>query len=183
MSPGSTAARRRRPSFSRSFVFAIVPLIALAAIVFLARPVACRLVLNRTASQPRGLYWLTAATPRRWSFVALDPPPALAALIADRHYLPARYRLLKQVVAVAGDQVCTIGRRYVVDGIAIAPIATSDSFGRPLPAPYFFCGVVPEGAVWVAGRGASSLDSRFFGPLSLDKLTTAVPLWTTSSSR
>jgi type IV secretory pathway protease TraF len=107
----------------------------------------------------------------------------VAGLIEERHYLPTGFRLLKQVVAVAGDHVCTVGGAYDVNGVSTAPIAAVDTAGRPLPAPYSFCGAVPTGAAWVAGRGATSLDSRFFGPVSLDKLTTAVPLWTTSFSR
>lgn len=181
VSPARTSATRR-PSACRLVCFALGPLVALAGIVLLGRPLACRLVVNRTPSQSCGLYWLSGETPRRGSYVVLDAPPELAALIADRHYLPASFRLLKQIVAVPGDQVCTDGGRYVVDGALIAQIAKSDSTGRPLPAPYSFCGVAPAAAAWVAGRGASSLDSRFFGPVSFDRLTTAVPLWTTSFS-
>ncbi len=179
----SRASKRLHPSFRRALIFALLPLVALAAIVFLARPLVRRVVVNQTESEPRGLYWLTAAALRRGSFVVLDAPPLLAALIAERHYLPPGVRLLKQVVAVAGDQVCTEGDRYVAAGVLISKIAAVDTSGRPLPPPYPFCGVVPPGMAWVAGRGASSLDSRFFGPISLETLTTAEPLWTTSSSR
>lgn len=179
----STPRGRQWPSPWRVSLFAAAPLVALAIIVLILSPVASRIVFNRTASQPRGLYWLSREAPHRGAFVVLDAPPAVAGLIAERHYLPASFRLLKQVVAVAGDHVCTAGGTYVVNGVPNARVATVDCSGRPLPAPYSFCGVVPTGAVWVAGRGATSLDSRFFGPVSLDKLTTAVPLWTTSFSR
>lgn len=180
----SRGSKRPRPSFRRALLFALLPLVALAAVVIFARPLVRRVVVNRTESEPRGLYWLTVtALPRRGSFVVLDAPPLLAALILERRYLPPGVRLLKQVVAVAGDQVCTEGDRYVAAGVLISKIAPVDTSGRPLPTPYPFCGVVPPGMAWVAGRGASSLDSRFFGPISLETLTTAEPLWTTSSSR
>jgi type IV secretory pathway protease TraF len=99
------------------------------------------------------------------------------ALVAERHYLPANFALLKRVVALAGDHVCTEGHRYVVGDRLISPIADRDHVGRPL-SPYPFCSTVPAGTAFLAAAGDASLDSRYFGPVSLDDLTPAVPLWT-----
>jgi type IV secretory pathway protease TraF len=62
----------------------------------------------------------------------------------------------------------------------VSPIATHDHLGRPL-RPYLFCGLVPDGSVFVAAHGDSSLDSRYFGPIPISDLLPAVPLWTFSS--
>ena len=88
--------------------------------------------------------------------------------------------LLKRVVALSGDTVCTASGRYVAAGVDLGPIATADSAGRPLPSPFPFCDTVPPGAAFVAGHGPSSLDSRYFGPVPLSTLTVVVPLWTSS---
>jgi hypothetical protein len=41
-----------------------------------------------------------------------------------------------------------------------------------------FLRVVPAGVAFLAAAGASSLDSRFFGPIPISDLTPAVPVWT-----
>lgn len=139
---------------------------------------AARLTLNVTTSMPRGFYWLAPTkTIKRGSVVYLRVPPAVHSLVAERHYLPSNFALLKRVVALAGDHVCTEGHRYVVGGRLISPIAARDRAGRPL-SPYPFCSTVPQGAAFLAAAGDASLDSRYFGPVSLDDLTPAVPLWT-----
>jgi type IV secretory pathway protease TraF len=90
----------------------------------------------------------------------------------------AGFRLLKSVVAVAGDGVCLERQRYSVNGHLVSVVATTDPACRPLPPPYPFCGVVPGGFAFLAAAGTSSLDSRFFGPVPISDLTPAVPLWT-----
>jgi type IV secretory pathway protease TraF len=101
-------------------------------------------------------------------------------MVAARRYLPPDWRLLKRVVALPGDQVCLDDKRYVVRGAVLSLIADHDQLGRPL-APYPFCSTVPPGTVFLIAHGASSLDSRYFGPVPFSDLTPAVPLWTSSS--
>lgn len=139
------------------------------------------MTLNVTTSMPRGLYWLRPGVRLdRGTVVTFPCPAAIRPLVAARRYLPANFKLLKRIVAVAGDRVCLDGDRYVVGDQLVSPIATHDHLGRPLH-PYRFCGLVPEGSVFVAAHGDSSLDSRYFGPVPLLDLTPAVPLWTSSS--
>ena len=103
-------------------------------------------------------------------------PPNARGLIADR-YLPARFHLLKRVVALDGDVVCVAHERFVVNGVEISTIARRDSIGRPLPT-FEFCGPVTPGTAVVATPIPSSLDSRYIGPVPLSALTVATPLWT-----
>jgi conjugative transfer signal peptidase TraF len=139
---------------------------------------ASRLTVNFTTSMPRGLYWLGPTRPlTRGTIVSLPVPVDVRALVAERHYLPSNFHLLKRVVALPGDRVCIEGHRYVVGDQLLSPIAERDQGGRPL-TPYLFCSTVPPGTAFVAASGASSLDSRYFGPVSLNDLTPAVPLWT-----
>ena len=127
---------------------------------------------------PRGLYWLAPTQPiQRGSVVYLPVPPPVRTLVAERHYLPGNFSLLKRVVALAGDHVCTEGHRYVVGDRLISPIADRDHVGRPLNS-YPFCSTVPQGTAFLAAAGDASLDSRYFGPVSLNDLMPAVPLWT-----
>ena len=148
-----------------------------ASVVIATALVASRLTRNHTPSLPLGVYWLRPGLPvTRGALVDFPIPSKVRALIADR-YLPARFHLLKRVVALEGDVVCFARGRYVVNGVSISEIAAHDSLGRPLPT-FDFCGRVTAGTAFVATPVASSLDSRYFGPVPLSALTVASPLWT-----
>ncbi|MEO8211921.1 MAG: S26 family signal peptidase [Myxococcales bacterium] len=138
---------------------------------------ASRLTRNYTTSLPLGLYWLRPELPiTNGALVDFAIPLNARRLIADR-YLPARFHLLKRVVALEGDVVCLADGRFVVNGFEISVIARRDSIGRPLPK-FEFCGPVTPGTAFVATPVPSSLDSRYFGPVPLQVLTVTTPLWT-----
>jgi conjugative transfer signal peptidase TraF len=142
------------------------------------RAIAAHLTINLTASMPRGIYWLRPSAPlARGTAVCLEVPRSIRGLVAERRYLPPNLHLLKRVVALPGDSVCTDNHRYVVDDQILSVIASRDRAGRPL-TPFSYCAIVRPGVAFVAAAGDSSLDSRYFGPVSLDDLTPAVPLWT-----
>jgi conjugative transfer signal peptidase TraF len=139
--------------------------------------VASRLTRNYTPSLPLGVYWLRPGLPVvRGEIVDLAIPRPARDLIAGR-YLPSGFHLLKRVVALEGDDVCLSDGRYRVNREVISTIAARDSLGRPLSL-FKFCGPVPPGMAFVATVVPSSLDSRYFGPVSLEALTVARPLWT-----
>ena len=145
------------------------------------RWLASHLTINVTPSVPIGIYWLRPSDhPTVGATVSLTAPPGLQRLIAERSYLPSDFTLLKRVVAVTGDDVCITQDRYLVNGKLLSTIAVVDRSGRALPPPFPFCGAVPPGLVFLGAQPSSSLDSRFFGPVSETVLTTAVPLWTSS---
>ena len=85
--------------------------------------------------------------------------------------------LIKRVIAVAGQTVELIDGRVYVDGKLLDEPYTnnkptyslSDSVGSAgITYPY----TVPEGYVWVMGDNrTNSSDSRYFGPVSLDDVT------------
>jgi len=180
-----TSSQYTRPGVAVLFrrVFRILSVAAVVAVTAIATcaALASRITINITPSLPRGLYLLRPAVPPgRGSVVALPVPPGVRELISSRRDLPQRFQLLKRVVAIEGDRVCTAEHQYVINGKLLSPIATHDQVGRPLPGPYPYCGLVAPGTVFVAGDGPSSLDSRYFGPVTIQTLTTALPLWTSS---
>lgn len=141
------------------------------------------LILNCTASMPLGLYWLSrGARPRSADLVAFPVPENVRALVRERRYLPDRAMLLKRIVAEPGDRVCANGTTLSVNDELFGAIASYDSAGRPLPHPAF-CGVIPEGEIYVGSHASRSFDSRAFGPIRVTDIRgTVTPLWTLPTS-
>lgn len=156
---------------------------ATAAVSAAAGLVASHCLWNVTPSLPRGLYWVSRGSPDaivHSALVAFPVPAAVRALVDERHYLPPRAVLVKPVVAVEGDRVCTRGGTLTVNGAPLGAIATRDNAGRPLPHPDV-CGEVPRGLLYVASPYARSFDSRTFGPIpAVDVRGTVTPVWTFS---
>jgi conjugative transfer signal peptidase TraF len=141
--------------------------------------VASHLLWNWTPSLPRGLYWLSpggAATVG--ALVAFPVPSQVQALVRERKYLPPGAFLIKPIVALPSDRVCTRGGTLVVGGSGLGAVLTEDSAKRPLPHATG-CGPLPMGKVFVASHYPKSFDSRTFGPIALNSLRgTVSPLWT-----
>src|SRR5262245_44511592 len=96
--------------------------------------VASHVVYNATRSLPFGFYWMTGAHEiRRGDIIAFNMPPNVRALVHDRSYLPDKALLLKPVVAIAGDDVCTSDGVLRVNQLEVGQVLSNDSAGRPLP--------------------------------------------------
>jgi conjugative transfer signal peptidase TraF len=135
---------------------------------------------NATPSLPEGIYSLHYdGAVAEGSLVWVELPNELAELARSRNYIPPQGHLLKHVVASEGSTWCATDR-FVVDGRDLGPVHSLDSYGRPLPA-LNRCGVVPSGHVLVGAPHPRSFDSRYIGPVSVDRiLATGRPLWISS---
>jgi conjugative transfer signal peptidase TraF len=140
---------------------------------------ASHLIYNATPSMPLGFYWVTPRPAfRRDDVVAFHIPPAVAGLVHERQYLPARALLLKPVIATAGDDVCTTGGVLRVNGTTFGNLLRHDSAGRPLPQDTT-CHPLATDEVFVASPHPQSFDSRTFGAVPVDAIVgKVVPLWT-----
>ncbi|MGV3730575.1 MAG: S26 family signal peptidase [Sphingopyxis sp.] len=123
-----------------------------------------RLVWNASASVPVGLYRIDAAAPALGDVVAVAPPPAVAAWLARRGYLPAGTPLLKHVAALPGTLVCRSGSEIFVGGRRAATARTADRRGRELPR-WTGCRTLRTGEIYLLNAAPDSLDGRYFGPL------------------
>jgi conjugative transfer signal peptidase TraF len=139
-----------------------------------------RFVWNVSESVPTGLYHVQPA--RRLIVTALVvayPPEPLATFLADGGYLPRGVPLIKRILALPGQTVCRTGLTITVDGIDMGAAREHDRRGRPLPV-WQGCQTVADGDVFLMNWDEpSSLDGRYFGPISLQAIVgRAEPLWT-----
>lgn len=130
----------------------------------IAVPPSPRLVWNASASAPIGLYAVDpGASIEAGDMVVARLPERWQMLAARRRYLPANVPLVKQVAAVAGDQVCAVGAHVLVNGRRVAERRTADGAGRPLPW-WRGCIRLREGQFFLLMPGSpASFDGRYFG--------------------
>ena len=119
------------------------------------------LTFNVSPSIPLGLY-------RR----AFGAPLTYGAVVrfAGKPYGRSR-NFLKYVAALPGDRVTITTDSYIVSGGCIGAVR-----GDIRPA-YLYEGEVSPGYVFVAGMHPYSYDSRYYGPVSVDRLSVYRPLF------
>lgn len=139
-----------------------------------------RVVWNASASAPLGLYRIEPERdPPPGSLVAVTPPAPLAWWMIERGYLGENVRLLKHVIAKAGQRVCRIGSVVSVDARPVAVALPRDRLGRPLPV-WQGCRSLAGGELLLLNPDhPDSLDGRYFGPLDASAvLGRAIPILT-----
>ena len=154
--------------------------VAAATLATLAVPVSRYAVWNASASVPSGLYAIRGkASLHVGERVAIEPPPELGRLLAERHYLPVSVPLLKRIAAVRGQRVCRFGHGVTIDGDFAGVARARDRLGRPLPT-WFGCRMLRTGELFVMNPAAAdSFDGRYFGVLRMaDVIGRATPVWT-----
>ncbi|MDF0542767.1 S26 family signal peptidase [Sphingobium sp. H39-3-25] len=162
----------------RCYILASV--VAAATLATLTVPVSRYVVWNATASVPTGLYAIRGkASLHVGERVAIEPPPALRNLLAERRYLPTGVPLLKRIAAVSGQRVCRFAHGITIDGTYVGAARARDRLGRPLPV-WAGCHVLQSGELFVMNPAApDSFDGRYFGVLrKADVIGRATPVWT-----
>ena len=138
-----------------------------------------RLVYNPSDSVPVGWYRIGSSDALHVGAIVLTTlPPDVAALAAQRRYLPARVPLLKRVGAVAPQHVCVFDALVWIDGVPVAAVLAADRLGRPLPS-WPHCRRLEAGELFLlSSTNPVSFDSRYFGPVrAAAVIGVAHPLW------
>ena len=144
---------------------------------------AVHVVYNPSDSVPVGWYRIEPAdSPPRTlsvgSIVLARLPADVAAIAAQRDYLPAHIPLLKRVGAVAPQSVCVFDALVWIDGVPVAAVLPPDRLGRPLPS-WRQCRQLRPGELFLLSvTNPASFDSRYFGPVSASAVIgVARPVW------
>ena len=138
-----------------------------------------RLVYNPSDSVPIGWYRIGSSDALHVGAIVLTTlPPDVAALAAQRRYLPARVPLLKRVGAVAPQHVCVFDALVWIDGVPVAAVLAADRLGRPLPS-WPHCRRLEAGELFLlSSTNPASFDSRYFGPVrAAAVIGVAHPVW------
>ncbi|PKP79810.1 MAG: hypothetical protein CVT79_17890 [Alphaproteobacteria bacterium HGW-Alphaproteobacteria-18] len=138
---------------------------------------AAKLIWNRSASAPQGLYWLRDAplSKGRWAVLSASSGPAQWA--AARGYIGEDWPLLKQVSGLPGDTICREGTAVSINHQPAAQALLYDGMGRDLPS-WDGCAMLEASEVFLLSPHPSSLDGRYFGAVrEADILGVAVPLF------
>ena len=172
--PGTTpgVAPEPRSRLRARIVLAALSACGLAALAWASfvRP-AAHVVYNPSDSVPVGWYRIESADslPRPLSvgsIVLARLPGDVAALAAQRGYLPAHIPLLKRVGALAPQHVCIVGGVVQIDGVPAAAVLPADRMGRLLPS-WPQCRPLAEGELFLlSATHPASFDSRYFGPIA-----------------
>lgn len=131
---------------------------------------------NYTNSLPKGFYVRTLGQVHRGDLVAFKPPPYAEKMIRDRHYLRDDGFLMKKIIGIEGDSICTERGSFYVHGVNYGGFVNADAEGRTLPR-YYYCGRIKKGdyIVGLAGEN-NSFDSRYFGPVKKENIIGRIAL-------
>lgn len=164
----------------RRYGLLIAGSVILATLATLALPVTRYIVWNVTASVPTGLYAIRGkASLHVGERVAIEPPPTLRQLLAERRYLPVGVPLIKRIAAVSGQRICRFRHGVTIDGALVGIARARDRLGRPLPA-WFGCRRLRSGELFLMNPAApDSFDGRYFGVFGMPHVIgRATPVWT-----
>jgi conjugative transfer signal peptidase TraF len=136
------------------------------------------LVYNASDSAPRGFYVVSPATDLHvGDYVIARLPDEIAALAAERGYLPRSVPVLKRIAALAKQAVCLKDGVIYIDKTVVARALATDGNGRPL-APWSGCRHLILGELFLLNAGnPASFDSRYFGPIDASYVRGKALLW------
>jgi conjugative transfer signal peptidase TraF len=127
------------------------------------------LIWNASASVPTGLYWVGWKLPSIGDLAVVRLPTHMAALAADREYLPRTAHLLKPVAAISGDRVCRFGGHVFIRDALATRALPMDNRRRPLPR-WQGCRMLRAGEFFLLSQEPESFDSRYFGPIQAEHI-------------
>ena len=122
-----------------------------------------KLIWNRTASAPIGLYWVSDGPYKSGDWVIGSADSDHAGWAEAHGFVGRDWPLLKRISAINGDEICRSFSTISINGIAIARAKTVDFKNEILPV-WSGCVRLNESQVFLLNEHEDSLDGRYFGP-------------------
>lgn len=126
-----------------------------------------RLIWNRTASAPIGLYWVKDGpiTYDRWA--VLSPKSDASEWAEHNGYAGKDWPLLKATAGLPGDKICRENETILINGEVRAIALEQDGLQRDLPV-WSGCRVLAADEIFLLNNHPKSLDGRYFGVTKLE---------------
>lgn len=136
-----------------------------------------RLVWNRTASAPVGLYWVEQRLPPLNGWALVSAESRASKWIAAHEFLAGGWPIIKRVRGVAGDKMCRNGGRIYVNNALVAEAFEQTNSAIALPT-WSGCRMLRIGEFFLLNDHPRSLDGRYFGVTQAGEIDgTAILLW------
>ncbi|WP_454888080.1 conjugative transfer signal peptidase TraF [Sphingomonas oryzagri] len=138
--------------------------------------------VNVTRSVPLGFYRTTDEPIHKGAYVIFCPPQReLFALALKRRYIEpgdcpgGSYPMMKRILAAKNDRVQIGPNGIVINGVAVPNSKPRPYDGAKRELPHFVgSGKIAAGDVIVVGESKVSFDSRYFGPIPRQQISTVV---------
>lgn len=140
---------------------------------------------NVTNSLPYTLlWWVPGVRPYTGGVVWFRAPGNMESFIASfpdkaGWYASPRHGFIKDVIATGGDVICNVGGVFSVNGVEYAE-ERIDLIPNADRLPWFRgCVTLADNQIAVGAKCVDdSIDSRYFGPISVDKAKVLIPFVT-----
>lgn len=123
------------------------------------------LLLNESASMPRGFYMRDSGAVDRGAIVTVSAVNAAPAESLRRHFTARGHRFIKRVAAIGGDRVCGLSDRLLINDRVVAIRKEHGADGRAL-ARWNGCVTLDADHVLLLGNTGNSFDGRYWGPIN-----------------
>lgn len=136
-----------------------------------------KLIWNRTASAPVGLYWRNGSPPnlRDWAVISANSAEAIWA--RENGFSGSNWPLIKRVSGVHGDEICRSDVIISINGEAIAEAISKTENHLELPT-WSGCIRLGSNEIFLLNEHPKSLDGRYFGPINVDEIEgSATLIW------
>ena len=135
-------------------------------------------VWNRTASVPKGLYFVDLSAPvSKGDLVAFEPSDEVRQWLDQEGIVGSNWPLLKHVSGLEGDEICRCGVEVFINGLHVVDALETTRSGSTLPA-WQGCRTLRSGEVFLLNDHPRSVDGRYFGAqLRAHIVGVARPIW------
>lgn len=144
----------------------------------------CGIYVNRTPSEPYGLYRRVPIQSIRdvhiGDLVIVSVPEEMKQYIYGRHWAKDNTPLIKSVGGMAGDQYTVSDYSFYINERYIGIVSTQDVEGLPLPHIPSGVHTIQEGNfLAISSYNENSFDSRYMGEIPQQNIIAKVVPWIT----
>ncbi|MEO1662056.1 MAG: S26 family signal peptidase [Pseudomonadota bacterium] len=153
----------------RSFVVIFTVFIVVLSVISLIWKPQEKLIWNRSASAPLGLYWVNNRPYAIGDWAIVSAKSDVSQWATSHEFTGMDWPLIKRVSGVSGDEICRHEATILINRESVTFAHEVDGKGRTLPN-WTGCIELEEHQVFLLNSHPDSLDGRYFGPTEIGDL-------------